>query len=83
MDWDENPDQRIDVYTQALLKLSKREGEVLKLINEGKTTPEIAGKLYLSVRTVENHRYHICKKLGLRGQGALEKWVRQMKESTQ
>ena len=42
--------------------LSEREVEVLKLIALGHTNTEIAGKLYLSVRTVESHRAHIQQK---------------------
>jgi two-component system response regulator NreC len=42
--------------------LSDREVEVLKLIALGHTNAEIAGSLYLSVRTVESHRAHIQQK---------------------
>ena len=43
--------------------LSARETEVLKLIALGHTNAEIAGQLYLSIRTVETHRAHIQQKL--------------------
>ena len=45
--------------------LSEREVEVLRLIALGHTNAEIAGQLYLSVRTVETHRSHIQQKLRL------------------
>lgn len=45
--------------------LSDRELEVLRLLALGHTNQEIAGKLYLSVRTVEAHRTHINQKLGI------------------
>ena len=45
--------------------LSEREAEVLRLIALGHTNTEIASQLYLSVRTVESHRAHIQRKLGL------------------
>jgi two-component system response regulator NreC len=45
--------------------LSDREVEVLRLIALGHTNAEIAGQLYLSVRTVESHRAHIQQKLRL------------------
>ena len=45
--------------------LSEREIEVLRLIALGHTNAEIAGQLYLSVRTVETHRAHIQQKLRL------------------
>jgi two-component system response regulator NreC len=42
--------------------LSARELEVLRLIAVGHTNSEIAGQLFLSVRTVESHRAHIQQK---------------------
>jgi two-component system response regulator NreC len=44
-------------------QLTEREVEVLKLIALGHTNNEIAGQLFLSVRTVETHRAHIQQKL--------------------
>lgn len=46
--------------------LSVREKEVLKLVAEGKTSPEIAELLYISVRTVQNHRANIMRKLNFK-----------------
>jgi len=43
--------------------LTLREVEVLRLIALGHTNAEIAGQLFLSVRTVESHRAHIQQKL--------------------
>jgi two-component system, NarL family, response regulator NreC len=45
--------------------LSEREREVLSLLAFGYTNQEIAEKLVVSVRTVEAHRAHILRKLGL------------------
>lgn len=45
--------------------LSPRETEVLRLIALGHTSGEIAAKLHLSRWTVETHRAHIHRKLGL------------------
>jgi two-component system response regulator NreC len=42
--------------------LSAREVEVLLLLAQGHTNTEIAGRLFLSVRTVESHRAHIQRK---------------------
>src|SRR5205807_2594243 len=45
--------------------LTAREREVLQLAAEGKTSSEMAARLHLSHRTVENHRAHLMRKLGL------------------
>lgn len=49
----------------GLPELSKREVEVLRLVAEGLTTQEVAERLYLSVRTVENHLRSIYGKLNV------------------
>jgi DNA-binding NarL/FixJ family response regulator len=51
------------------------ETRVLQLIAEEKTSREIAAQLFISVRTVEHHRAHICEKLGLSGFNALVKFA--------
>ncbi len=51
----------------ALASLSRTEKSILKLISENKTSNEIARELFISPRTVENHRYHITEKLDLKG----------------
>jgi len=58
---------RLDALHRALTdhKLTQREVEVLRLIAFGHTSVEIARKLTLSPRTIETHRAHIHKKLGL------------------
>ena len=55
--------------------LSERELEVLRLIALGHTNSEIAGSLYLSVRTVESHRAHIQQKLRLSTRAELVKYA--------
>jgi two-component system, NarL family, response regulator NreC len=45
--------------------LTDREREILRLIALGYTNQEIAGQLFLSVRTIEAHRRHILDKLRL------------------
>ncbi len=45
--------------------LSDRELEIVNLIGNGLPTREIAGKLFLSIKTVETHRVHIKRKLNL------------------
>jgi DNA-binding NarL/FixJ family response regulator len=48
--------------------LTTREREVLHLVAHGATTPVIAAQLALSPRTVEAHRAHLMRKLGLHTQ---------------
>jgi two-component system, NarL family, response regulator DegU len=59
----------------TLNDLTPTEQRVLKQIAEEKTSPEIAAALFISVRTVEHHRAHICEKLELRGFNALVKFA--------
>ena len=48
------------------LGLSRREVEVLQLIAEGASTPEVGEKLFISVKTVKNHLASIYEKLDSR-----------------
>jgi DNA-binding NarL/FixJ family response regulator len=51
--------------------LTNTEREILKLVGENLTSSQIAEKKFISKRTVENHKYNICKKLNLQGPHAL------------
>jgi len=55
--------------------LSSREREVLQLIAEGKTTRDIAAKLYVSVKTIETHRKQIMDKIGVSSIAELTKYA--------
>jgi two-component system, NarL family, response regulator NreC len=55
--------------------LTEREVEVLRLIALGHTNSEIAGQLFLSVRTVESHRAHIQQKLRLSTRAELVRYT--------
>jgi DNA-binding NarL/FixJ family response regulator len=55
--------------------LTPAERRVLKMIADGKTSKEIAEALFISVRTVDHHRSHICEKLDLHGFNALVKFA--------
>jgi len=46
--------------------ITKREEEVLQLIADGCSTPEVAGRLYISQKTVKNHLASIYEKLDAR-----------------
>lgn len=49
----------------AMALLSKREIEIIQLICEQLTNEEISKKLFLSKRTIDNHRQNILNKLGM------------------
>ncbi len=53
--------------------ITRREKEILKLITEEHTNNEIAGKLFLSLRTVENHRNNLLQKLNVKNTAGLVK----------
>ena len=55
--------------------LSEREVDVLRLIALGHTNTEIAGQLFISVRTVETHRAHIQQKLLLTSRAELVRYA--------
>jgi DNA-binding NarL/FixJ family response regulator len=59
----------------AASPLTSREIEVIRLIAEGKSSKEIAELLYLSFRTIQNHRTKIMKKLNLRKSADLIKYA--------
>ena len=60
-------------------KISRREREVLHLIMDERTTPEIASQLFLSEKTVESHRAALLAKLGARNTAGLVKAALQWK----
>ena len=53
------------VGTDIVEPLSDRELEVLSLIAEGLTNPEIASRLFLALNTVKGHTRNIYGKLGV------------------
>jgi DNA-binding NarL/FixJ family response regulator len=57
------------------VKLTEREREVLQLIAEGCTSNEIAERLFISVKTVENHRSHLMKKLDIHHAAGLTQYA--------
>jgi two-component system response regulator NreC len=73
--WRETPGR---VHARAVDELTHRERDVLKLIALGHTNAEIASMLHVSIRTVENHRASVLRKLGLHTRADL---VRQANEA--
>lgn len=51
--------------------LTTREREVLQMVAEGRTSAEIANRLFISPRTAEGHRANLMRKLGLQNNADL------------
>ena len=56
---------RLREENDARPRLSDREHEVLKLIAQGLSAPEIAERIHLSTATVKTHLQHLYEKLGV------------------
>ena len=74
-------DSNAEKYVQQLIDekeqpvLTSREREVLRHIAEGKTNRQIADELYVSEKTVDNHRQHIMAKLDLHNTAGLTRYA--------
>ena len=64
----------------GLKLLTDKEKEVLKYISAGLTSREVADKLFVSYKTIENHRANICKKLNIHGAQSLLKFAIENKQ---
>lgn len=53
--------------------LTSREKEILALIAEGYTNPQIAEKIFLSPFTIDSHRKNLLAKLGVKNTATLIK----------
>ena len=60
---------------KAGVTLTKREIEVLRLIAEEYSNPEIAEKLFISIRTVDTHRRNLLEKLDVKNTAGLVKYA--------
>lgn len=63
--------QKMNSDQPSLQLLTATEKQVLKLIAQNLTSREVADRLHVSFRTVQNHRANICSKLGLEGYNKL------------
>jgi two-component system, NarL family, nitrate/nitrite response regulator NarL len=66
-------------HREPLPSLSSREGEILALVEQGRSNKEIARQLAISAATVKNHMHNILQKLQVsrRGQAAARLRARQ------
>ena len=55
--------------------LTRRELEVADLVADGLSNPEIAARLFISVRTAQGHVENILRKLGFNSRSLIAAWV--------
>jgi DNA-binding NarL/FixJ family response regulator len=55
--------------------LTSREMEVLQLVAEGKANKGVASELGIGIKTVEKHREHLMKKLGIHDTAGLTRYA--------
>jgi DNA-binding NarL/FixJ family response regulator len=60
---------------KEIVKLTKREKEILQLISEGSTNKETAQRLNISLNTVHVHRNNIMRKLDIHNQAELIRYA--------
>lgn len=59
---------------EEAVKLTKRESEIAELFAWGATKKDVASRLYISERTVENHTRNIYEKTGCSKVNELSAW---------
>jgi DNA-binding NarL/FixJ family response regulator len=67
--------EELSRQTPLLENLTPTERKILKLISRNKTSKEISEELFVSYRTIENHRTNINNKLNLKGSHSLIKFA--------
>ncbi|MEA2654810.1 MAG: two-component system, NarL family, nitrate/nitrite response regulator NarL [Chloroflexota bacterium] len=60
------PESDQDEKASGFGDLSRRESEIFRMVVDGWSTKEIAGRLCISIKTVETHRSNINRKLSVR-----------------
>lgn len=63
------------VQVPASLPVTRRELEVARLVAEGLSNREIARRLFLAERTVDNHVQHLLNKLAFQSRAQIAAWV--------
>lgn len=66
---------RKDNQSPQIPAITRREKEILVLIAEGFTNPEIAEKLFVSITTIDSHRKNLLAKLNVKNTASLIKFA--------
>ena len=72
---DQSPSTERTLRAVGERPLTRREGEIVKLVASGLTNRQIAEALVISEKTVESHMSHILAKLGLSSRARLAVWA--------
>ncbi len=59
------PDKESKITDKRYNSLTAREQEIMRLLAEGLSTKDVAARLFISPKTVENHRFSIMAKLDI------------------
>ena len=70
-----SPDKATRIIDATYRSLTPREQEIMRMLAQGLSAKEIAGRLFISPKTVENHRTNIMDKLGLRNSIELARYA--------
>jgi DNA-binding NarL/FixJ family response regulator len=68
-------DYRRQIEKEPYDRLTEREREIFRLIADGYTSREIAGELFISLKTIHNHRAKIMEKLNIHNRSELIKYA--------
>jgi DNA-binding CsgD family transcriptional regulator len=74
-----NIETKADIVKRSTLKFTKRELEILNLLDQANTSEEIANKLFISIHTVRTHRKNLLHKTGCENTIDLLKIVKTLK----
>ena len=69
-------DARAEAVDASAVPLTRREREILELVNEGLSDKEIATRLGVAVSTAKAHVHNMLTKLHLKGRGEAAAWLR-------
>jgi DNA-binding NarL/FixJ family response regulator len=70
-----SPEMDTGITDGAYRRLTRREQEIMRMLAKDLSVKEIADRLFISIKTVENHRTNIKEKLGLQSSIELARYA--------